>query len=70
MNNIDNHVYTENNKFFFDSEIYTEDSPSKTLDYEDGDRIKWTWEGKKMTGVLRDENTSLGLFLIADVTEY
>jgi len=61
------HIYMEGNKFYFDSEIYTEDGPKKTLDYEDGDMIKWTWEGKKMTGTLRGKNTDLGLFSIENV---
>lgn len=60
----------EGNKFFFDSEVYTEDGPKKMLDYEDGDMIKWVWEGKKMSGILRDENTDLGLFSIENVSEY
>ena len=70
MSDTSAHVYTEGGKFYFDSEIYTEDGPLKMLDYEDGDMIKWVWEGKKMTGILRDENTDLGLFVIERVTVY
>lgn len=64
------HVYTENGKFFFDSEVYAEDGPQKMLDYEDGDMIKWIWEGKKMSGTLREENIDLGLFSIEGVSSY
>jgi len=61
------HIYVEEDKFFFDSEIYTEDGPLSMLDYEDGDMIKWVWNGKKMTGTLRGENTDLGLFSVENV---
>ena len=64
------HIYMEGNKFYFDSEIYTEDGPKKTLDYEDGDMIKWVWEGKKMTGILRGNNTDLGLFSIENIAQF
>jgi hypothetical protein len=64
------HICMEGNKFYFDSEIYTEDGPKKTLDYEDGDMIKWIWEGKKMTGILRSKNTDLGLFSIENVAPF
>ncbi len=62
------HIYIEGSKFFFDSEVYTQDGPTKTLDYEDGDMIKWTWEGKTMTGTLREENVNLGLFAVEKVS--
>lgn len=64
------HIYMEGDKFCFDSEIYTQDGPKKTLDYEDGDMIKWSWEGKKMTGTLRQKNIDLGLFAIENVAAY
>jgi hypothetical protein len=67
MSNVASHIYIEGDKFFFDSEIYTQDGPAKTLDYEDGDMIKWVWEGKKMMGILRDNNVNLGLFSIENV---
>lgn len=65
---MESHIYKEGNRFFFDSEVYTEDVPTSSLDYEDGDMIKWNWEGQKMTGVLRAENRDLGLFFIENVT--
>lgn len=64
------HIYVEGGKFFFDSEVYTQDGPTKMLDYEDGDMIKWVWEGKKMTGTLRNENADLGLFAVERVATY
>lgn len=70
MSDVTFHIYMEGDKFFFDSEIYTEDGPKKTLDYEDGDMIKWNWEGKKMAGTLREKNTDLGLFAIENVAAY
>ena len=70
MNDIGSHIYMEGDKFFFDSEVYTQDGPKKVLDYEEGDMIKWFWEGKKMTGTLREANTSLGLFVIENITKY
>jgi hypothetical protein len=70
MNDLSAHIYTEQNNFFFDSEVYIEDAPNKILDYEDGDMVKWTWEGKKMTGILRHKNIDLGLFSIENVTAY
>lgn len=70
MSDAASHIYVEGDKFFFDSEIYTQDGPLKMLDYEDGDMIKWSWEGKKMTGVLREKNVALGLFAIENVMSY
>ena len=70
MSDATSHIYMEGNKFYFDSEIYTEDGPKKTLDYEDGDMIKWVWEGKKMTGIIRGSNTELGLFSVENVAPF
>lgn len=64
MVDISKHIYTERDQFFFDSDVYTDDGTHTRLDYEDGDMIKWVWEGKKMTGVLRQENQELGLFYV------
>lgn len=64
MSKMSDHIYIEKDRFFFDSEIYTENGPQTILDYEDGDMIKWEWAGKKMTGTLRSENSDLGLFSI------
>lgn len=70
MGNLSSHVYTENGKFYFDTEVYSEDGPQKALDYEDGDMIKWFWEGKKMSGILRQSNADLGLFSIENISTY
>lgn len=70
MSKLLDHIYIERDKFFFDAEIYNEGMPSGFLDYEDGDMIKWIWEGKKMTGILREENSNLNLFSIENITVY
>jgi len=71
MSDAAQHIYVEKGEFFFDSEIYTEYGPIKTsIDYEDGDMIKWTWEGKTMTGTLRCKNSNLGLFVIENIATY
>ncbi len=70
MNSMSDHIYKEGEKFYFDTEVYTSDGPIKNMDFEDGDMIKWKWEGKKMTGTLRVENVSLGLFSIEDIVTY
>jgi hypothetical protein len=69
MTNISDYVYKDGDSFYFDSENYT-DNVNKTLsiDYEDGDMVKWVWENKKMMGTLREEGHNLGLFAIVDVT--
>jgi hypothetical protein len=64
MSNLTAYVYKDGDKFYFDSENYSDSGPSLSIDYEDGDMIKWTWEGKKMTGILREEGRNLGLFTI------
>ena len=68
MKDISKHVYQEGSVFYFDTENYNQDEDSIGIDYEDGDAIKWTWEGKKMMGILRDNNVNLGLFSIENVT--
>jgi hypothetical protein len=60
-------VYKDGDKFYFDSENYNDAQALLSIQYEDGDMIKWSWEGKKMTGVLREEGTNLGLYRIEDV---
>jgi hypothetical protein len=68
MSRMSDHIYKEGEKFYFDTELYTEDGPIKIMDFEDGDMIKWEWEGKIMTGTLREENVNLGLFSIENVS--
>jgi hypothetical protein len=67
MSNISQHVYKDGDKFYFDSENYNDAQALLSIQYEDGDMIKWSLEGKKMTGVLREEGTNLGLYRIEDV---
>ena len=67
MSNISQHVYKDGDKFYFDSENYNDSQALLSIQYEDGDMIKWVWEGKKMTGVLREEGSNLGLYQIEDV---
>lgn len=68
MSNQSNNVYKDGDKFYFDPEIYTENAlRDSSMEYEDGDMIKWTYEGKRMTGTLRQVGYRLDLFLIEDV---
>jgi hypothetical protein len=67
MSNLSSYVYQDGDKFYFDSENYGGTEAQLSIKYEDGDMIKWSWEGKKMTGVLREEGYNLGLFRIEDV---
>ena len=69
MTNISAYVYKDGDKFYFDSENYTDNVHANlSIKYEDGDMVKWTWENQKMTGILREEGTNLGLFAIEDVS--
>jgi len=68
MSNVSQHVYKDGDKFYFDSENYNDASSLLLIQYEDGDMIKWVWEGQKMTGVLREKGLNLGLFQIENVT--
>lgn len=69
MTNISAYVYKDGNEFYFDSEDYTDKiTTGLSIDYEDGDMVKWTWEDKKLTGVLREEGKNLGLFRIQNVS--
>lgn len=69
MSSQSNNVYKEGDKFYFDPEIYTEDAlRDSSMEYEDGDMVKWTYEGVKMTGILRQIGYRLDLFEIEDAT--
>lgn len=68
MTDITTYIYKDGSKFFFDPENYTGDSSKNlSIEYEDGDMIKWTWEGQTLTGVLRDNGTSTKLFVVEKV---
>jgi len=68
MSSQSNNVYKDGNKFYFDPEIYTENAlRDSSMEYEDGDMIKWVHEGAKMTGILRQVSHNSDLFEIQDV---
>lgn len=68
MTNISAYVYKDGDKFYFDPENYTGDiNKNLSISYEDGDMVKWDWEGTRMSGVLREESRNLKLFLINKV---
>lgn len=68
MTDVTPYIYKDGNKFYFDPENYTGDaSKALSITYEDGDMIKWTWEDQTMVGILREENSSLNLFVIENV---
>lgn len=68
MINLAKFIFNDNGKFYFDPENYSAEKEDELhLTFEDGDMIKWTWEGKNMYGTLRTENRNLNLFLIEKV---
>jgi hypothetical protein len=67
MTNITPYVYKDGNQFYFDTENYDEKQQILSIKYEDGDMVKWIWENKKMTGILRETGYNLGLFIIDNV---
>jgi len=68
MNNLSKFIFNENGKFYFDPENYSNEKEYELhISFEDGDMIKWNWEGQKMFGTLRAENRNLNLFLIEKV---
>lgn len=70
MTDLTAYVYKDGDKFYFDPENYSGDvSKNLSISYEDGDMIKWTWENVKRSGIIREENRGLGLFLIENVME-
>ena len=68
MINLSKFVFKDNGKFYFDPENYSNEQEDELhLSFEDGDMIKWNWEGQKMYGTLRSENRNLNLFLIEKI---
>lgn len=49
------YITKDGEHFYFDTDcsIEADALPALQIDYEDGDIIKWTWEGQKMIGTLR-----------------
>lgn len=69
MINLSNFIFKDGNKFYFDPENYTNDEAGNPqLTFEDGDMIKWKWEGSTMVGTLRSENRNVNLFVLEKVT--
>ena len=65
---ISKHIYKEENSeaFFVDTEDYTEGT-HHLQGYEDGDMVKWNWEGARYIGTLRQYgNLNAGVFIITD----
>lgn len=63
---ITQYVYKENDEssvFFVDTEDYT-NSGQHLQGYEDGDMVKWRWQGARYSGTLR--NLTGGLFIVND----
>lgn len=68
MTDLSAYIYKDGDKFFFDPENYSGDATkSLSITYEDGDMIKWVWEEVRMSGVIREENRNLNLFVIENV---
>ena len=66
---ITKYIYKENedsNTFFVDIEDYTE-SGHHLQGYEDGDIVRWVWNGVKLYGTLRCYgNVNNGIYIISD----
>lgn len=69
MTNISAFVYKDGEEFYFDPENYSENTEARlSVNYEDGDLVKWNWEGQTLIGTLREVGRELGLFVIEGVT--
>lgn len=69
MTNISAFVYKDGEEFYFDPENYSENTETRlSVNYEDGDLVKWNWEGQTLIGTLREVGRELGLFVIEGVT--
>ena len=64
---LENFITQDGDTFYFDTESYEESQTKLGIDYQDSDIIKWQWEGKKMTGTLRQVGYEPGLFVIRNV---
>lgn len=63
MSDLSQYVYADGDSFYFDSENYVGGAPL-SIKFENGDMIKWVWNGTKMSGVLQEEGFDLGLYRI------
>jgi len=70
MTDLSAFIYKDGNTFYFDPENYTGDfNKNLTLEFEDGDTIRWIWESCVMTGTLREEGSGAKLFVLKNVTK-
>ena len=68
MINLSNFIFKDEGKFYFDPENYSNtEAEEYHLTFEDGDTIRWVWEGIKMYGTLRTENGNINLFVLDKV---
>lgn len=68
MINLSNFIFKDEGKFYFDPENYSNtEAEEYQLTFEDGDVIKWNWEGTKMYGTLRSRNKNINLFVLEKV---
>lgn len=67
--NLTPYIYKDSGIFYFDPENYGDDGAlGLSLEFEDGDTIKWTYKGEKFFGVLREVGYRLNLFRIENVS--
>ena len=66
---LDSYIYKDGDKFYLDTESYEQGVPTKiSLDFDNGDLIKWNWEEKRMMGTLQRISHDGDLFLIKNAT--
>jgi hypothetical protein len=71
MLNLSEFIYKDGDQFYFDLECYSDGTHltiDKSLQFENGDTIKWNWEGNKMFGTLKKFSQNEELFLITNVS--
>jgi hypothetical protein len=56
---LSSYITKDGNFFYFDLVDSSTGTAISTIDYQDGDIIKWTWDNKKMLGKLRYAGTHL-----------
>lgn len=71
MSKLENFIYKDGERFYLDTENYNDENPlALGIHFESGDTIKWEWENKKMSGVLRAISFDNDLFIIEKLTVY
>ena len=67
--NLNQYIYKDGDNFYLDTEGYDENQINKlSIDFDEGDLIRWTWEGKKMMGTLQRVNYNGDLFLLKNIS--